>query len=331
MKIALCILFLFANGLLYSQQNLIYNGSFEEYYSCPTGNDLNDGQLEKVKGWWKPTFGTSDYFNSCNATVVGTPSNFWGYQPPFDGEGYVGLVLTEWTQDEGYFGYEYVQGNLISPLKQCQRYKYVMHVSMANASFYSMGRIGALFSQDTTGVNLTTSSRIQGEAQVYNKSLITDTTNWITVEGEFVAEGGEEFITIGYFFETIKDDTLYLQPSPFISTGAYFYIDSVSLFEKEFAPMECSEYQPDISNVFTPNDDLVNDFFSIEDYSLSKPRMQIFNRWGEQVAELDATKLNWDGKTNGDFCEEGVYFYCLQYFTAKGEEIKNGYIHLIRD
>src|SRR5690606_1785401 len=133
-----------------AQQNLVPNGSFEEYWECPTANDLNDGQFEKVKYWWKPTMGTSDYFNRCNNGIVGVPNNFWGHQEPYSGNGYVGLVPISINSLGNIDSYEYIQTQLTKSLKPCYQCYFYMYVCMANYSTHSLGRLGAVFSFDTT-------------------------------------------------------------------------------------------------------------------------------------------------------------------------------------
>jgi gliding motility-associated-like protein len=67
-------------------------------------------------------------------------------------------------------------------------------------------------------------------------------------------------------------------------------------------------------NVFTPNNDGVNDEFRITGFSeCSSYYLSIFNRWGQKIFETNTPeKTFWDGK-NGDKKEivEGVYYYIL--------------------
>lgn len=107
---------------LRAQENLVPNGSFEEYWDCPISNNLNNGQFEKAKGWWSPTNATPDYFNRCNNGIVGIPTNFWGYQEAFQGDGYVGFGPVAWTNDGQYVGFEYLRTELNSTLLLCVEY-----------------------------------------------------------------------------------------------------------------------------------------------------------------------------------------------------------------
>lgn len=67
-------------------------------------------------------------------------------------------------------------------------------------------------------------------------------------------------------------------------------------------------------NVFTPNDDQVNDFFEIDNLPPDNCENQflgisIFNRWGKLVFEDTRRDFRWDG--NG--FSTGVYYYLLKY------------------
>jgi gliding motility-associated-like protein len=91
-----------------------------------------------------------------------------------------------------------------------------------------------------------------------------------------------------------------------------------------------------LPNVFTPNGDGTNDAFSFTLKNGTVKTFAVYNRWGNLVAEvLEATKLTgaaWDGHTTaGEPCNDGVYFYVLEYTDAKGElKTKRGYVSLMR-
>lgn len=107
---------------------------------------------------------------------------------------------------------------------------------------------------------------------------------------------------------------------------------------------ECNyEYtEPIIPNVFTPNNDSINDVWR---FSLGKGNrlktLSIYNRWGNNLTtalskgEGVGQKHNmviWDGRTtSGIACESGVYFYVIEFTDSKGDvHRKNGYITLIK-
>jgi hypothetical protein len=72
-------------------QNLVPNGSFEEYTICP---DFS-GYVQYATGWENLHTNSADYFNRCQTNlIVGVPFNhsvsrnrrtgmdMWGWQPP---------------------------------------------------------------------------------------------------------------------------------------------------------------------------------------------------------------------------------------------------------
>lgn len=98
---------------------------------------------------------------------------------------------------------------------------------------------------------------------------------------------------------------------------------------------DCYNTEVVIPNVFTPNDDGINDTWYIDIRDASNISYSIYNRWGntiKQFASKSQSTVLWDGKTTpGEPCPDGVYYYIVEYTDGK-EEIKkrSGYISLIR-
>ncbi len=325
----LSIIFIFFIAFsIKAQENLIYNGSFEEYYSCPTGNDLNDGQLEKCKGWWKPTYGTSDYFNACNNSIVGVPSNFWGYQEALQGNAYVGFGACSWDKNTGVINdySEYIQSELTKSLKSCYEYKFTMYVCLSEYSTYAMKSIGTFFSLNTIGDNFDVV--IDTLPQVVNKDFfLKDSINWMKIEKTFIAHGGEKYITIGYFLSTIESDTLHIHTSNSFTEEdfSYYYIDNVSLIEIGMVPEElCNAQISNFPNIITPNNDGVNDLLNIEKWASFQMEISILNRWGNEITVLNKKNPIWDG--NG--CTDGIYYYIIKFKDY--EKQQTGFIQLVR-
>ncbi len=86
---------------------------------------------------------------------------------------------------------------------------------------------------------------------------------------------------------------------------------------------------PVIPNVFTPNNDGVNDSFKI-DVSEGSWELMIFDRWGSLVfASQQGQGTNWNGvNLQGIKADEGVYFYTLSD-EISGQTYK-GSLHLFR-
>ncbi len=87
-------------------------------------------------------------------------------------------------------------------------------------------------------------------------------------------------------------------------------------------------------NVFTPNNDLVNDYFAL-DANTTQTCLEydfeiiIYDRWGTPVYESTDLFFKWDGKDkNGNVYDTGVYFYTVK--TSLTDIVLKGFVHLQR-
>jgi gliding motility-associated-like protein len=311
-----------ASGLCKAQTNLIYNGDFELYDTCPSNPSLpGDLQIEHCLGWTAPTkLATSDYFNVCNNSgsgLAGVPHNLIGYQEPYNGNGYCGILAWVNQIDSNYSGgryiyREYLQTKIAKSLVAGQGYHFSFFVS-CDGNNYAIEKLGALFSQNNFNAN--SYDPIIETPQIINqKGVISDSVEWTEIEGSFISDGTEEYVTIGYFVnETDVNDTLNLF-GEFASTFSYYYVDGITLTENEIF----------IPNVFTPNQDNNNDYYTLH---FDFKSFIIYNRWGTKLFESNNNSKSWDGRDlNGNEASEGIYYYLLN------TEKKNykGFIQLLR-
>ncbi len=84
-------------------------------------------------------------------------------------------------------------------------------------------------------------------------------------------------------------------------------------------------------NVFTPNGDMINDYFKVTtqgDYSYD---FRVFTRTGTQVYFSHSPKITWDGKTiGGRDVPEGVYYFVIDSKETPAVTQVSGFIHLYR-
>ena len=86
-----------------------------------------------------------------------------------------------------------------------------------------------------------------------------------------------------------------------------------------------------IPNVFTPNNDSVNDVFRIYGKNILDFSCDIFDRWGLRMFSWDNIKVGWDGTTNGREVPAGTYFYIINAKDIDKKEIKKqGYFQLFK-
>ena len=241
-KIILCSFILSFSFFSQAQNcNLVNNPSFENYSSCPTrttpNNTSHNEGLWLLNNWSPPTQGSSDFFHICNNTVggitqgtVGVPINNFGYQIPRTGSGYGGL----WAVYGGSYR-EYMTTSLRCPLVAGEKYKVRFYVSLAGDNGKDSGG-SSKCGLDGLGAYLSNSAPSQGSAtilpltpQIVSTTIITDTLNWVVVEGVITAAGGEQFITIGNFTPTASISWQGIGGGACNVFGdyAYYFIDDV--------------------------------------------------------------------------------------------------------
>jgi len=91
--------------------------------------------------------------------------------------------------------------------------------------------------------------------------------------------------------------------------------------------------EQEIANVFTPNNDGINDCFPIEGIAkFVEVEIEIFNRWGATLFKSNNPKACWDGYApNGQKASEGTYFYVLSGKSTCHQNVQlHGTISLIR-
>ena len=78
-----------------------------------------------------------------------------------------------------------------------------------------------------------------------------------------------------------------------------------------------------LPNIFTPNDDGVNDIFKPTARGISTMKVDIYSRWGNYMYGWTTPNGFWDGHTvSGEACVSGVYFYVLEATGFDGKSYK---------
>ncbi len=220
--------------------NLVYNGSFEEYRHCPRQVDAV-GVLTLVEGWYQPTRGSADYFNVCGSRECGVPSNKLGQQLPHDGDGYCGIYCSKNDYRE------YLQTRLRRKLRSGDSIQLTFWASLSEESTGAVATLGGLFTKESISDTVRTiflakeREYLSDEIfqtiarpyipQVVNPidSTIVNTRGWQRVSGIFVAQGGEQYITIGNF--NLAEHSGYVDYDSLtrLLPGAYYYIDDITI------------------------------------------------------------------------------------------------------
>ncbi len=88
----------------------------------------------------------------------------------------------------------------------------------------------------------------------------------------------------------------------------------------------CHYYE--LPNVFTPNNDGINDYFIPFPYNyVDKIKLTVFDRWGVPVFETENPDINWNGTdmNSGKPVSDGTYYYICDVYEKRltGIEVRN--------
>ena len=126
-------IYLYSLSFLFSieseAQNIIVNGNFEQYSTCPT----NTGQFSTCSSWRAYTGASTDYYNLCagSSSNVSVPANFLGTQNAAGGVGYAGIITYEYSSGIDYKEYA---ASSFSALQTGVTYEFSMSISLSASS-----------------------------------------------------------------------------------------------------------------------------------------------------------------------------------------------------
>lgn len=257
-------------------QNLIPNGSFENYTSCPTGT----GQISQAPNWFPHTPNcTPDLYHACAFPgPMGVPTmgdTIYAY----DGDGMARIYLYS------SFGREFISTRLLDPLQAGQEYIFSIQIRLFSNDLIMCGSIGALVSQDSLTGFLATCEEINLVPQMArDSSLIMDQEGiWVNWTDTMLADGGEEWITIGNFRNNAN--------TPMTGTTfgtALYLLDDISLVEIMTVGVE--EPLVEFSIFPNPANDVVR--FKVQGTRSVRHRLSIHNSVGQEVANHQLSTIN---------------------------------------
>ena len=74
-----------------------------------------------------------------------------------------------------------------------------------------------------------------------------------------------------------------------------------------------------IPNIFSPNGDGFNDYFTVGLEDLASYSIMVFDRWGNRVYTSVNASISWDGTFNGKDVEQGVYTFIISFRGRDGD------------
>ena len=147
------------------------------------------------------------------------------------------------------------------------------------------------------------------------------TTNLMLLETENVYES----------YKICEGDSLMHNLGIFYNPGTYTFIVEIenecnyehTLFieveSKETCKIKnCKTYIP---NIFSPNNDGINDLFRPFSEVVTFEKLTIFDRWGNNLYETQERDPFWNGKFQGNDCMPGIYVYLIEGVCQNGDKI----------
>ena len=238
-----------------SRHNICPDPSFECYTSCPS--NVNTTKLHQLEHW-DQTSGTPDYYNSCSI-IMSVPNNIMGKEAARTGHGYVGMYLFD---KENYR--EFLSARLRQPLQKERWYVIKLYAALSENSGLATDAFEFLLSEkkpvdgdtinrfpdlatqlnarmpdDTTEIN-NIKAKIEELEQEEAERLIEikpqvinqpgnfgDSYTWKKICGMYLAEGGEQFITLGNFNDNANTPLKVMNDKA--GEFAYYFIDDFTV------------------------------------------------------------------------------------------------------
>ncbi|MCH2229205.1 MAG: T9SS type A sorting domain-containing protein [Crocinitomicaceae bacterium] len=306
-------LFLLLFGFNSIAQNLVKNPYFDSIpATCPC-----DGTFSLVMGteiakhWYTPNRGSSDFYHSCTVAPCNNiiPNVWQGHQLPFFGDGYAGIMLRS-TMFLEYA--EYIQTQLISPLEEDSTYCVEFYVNLGDSSGLAISQIGLYFSNDSLVQNNFDPFLVTPQIVSPPGAYLTNTSGWTKISGEFLALGGEEYITIGRFK---PKDSLQIMPSNLSAsntflTQSYYHVDGVSVLKT--GANDCDHTSSLFESVTVGNIVIYpNPTTGIFNVSGAIGNIEVFDFFGRLVLTSTTSEINMSDQP------KGIYFIRVEDFVKK--------------
>jgi len=239
MKQLTIIFFLIFYNIL-STQNLVLNPSFESQKTDKCVFNIG-GFNKMVSDWSTPNMASTDFFDACSKSENSGLKNYNGNQKPKSGNAYAGIYA---YTDKNYR--EYIQGQLSKTLVKGKQYKMTFYLSLADKSSFAIKDIEVLMTEEKLKPCYTSNScekaikpskATKKQFKMYSNSediYFSDKESWMEYSFEFMAEGYENYFSIGNFYRNPKTKKQNIvSDSPYFFS--YYYIDDVSIepLEKE--------------------------------------------------------------------------------------------------
>lgn len=296
-------------------QNLVVNPGFEEYKKGPLVT-YNSFATYQVKGWNLFTAGTPDWF--CNSPAIRSDKQHDHLVPtdigdvdPHSGNSYAGFIgFSRDPQGNEYS--EYPRGALNTKLISGRVYIVSFWIAQAFKSDLKIDSVGVCLFADNFIMD-TNTCQVKTKAQV--KIAIDTSKKWTLVQGEFIADGTEQFFVIGNFVVNFPRSGKYYTKPNAGWHNAYYFIDDISIVEKPEALSIVAGQKLTFNNILfeTGNSTLTTSSYAQLDQIVAAMKKQSTLK----VQISGHTDSDGDAKANQTLSEQRAVSV-KNYFISKG-------------
>lgn len=210
-----------------AQTNLVINPGFEETNYSSTGTrELNKaGYISNY--WYSPLDKRSPHLYMVPERSVAMANS---------GQNALGLILGGSKQKKTKF--EYVTGELSSPMVQGQAYCVSFSVLLHRSSKWAASDVGVLFHHDHKLIaNADNPQELEASLYINDKEPVLN-TKWLEYNGYYVASGGEKYLSFGTFGEGEAVELKELDIKPYFqmdgfNSKAYYQLDDVAVIAQD--------------------------------------------------------------------------------------------------
>ena len=279
--------------LIAKAQNLIPNPSFENTNDVTNAQVyLSETSFPGIHSWLNPThhnYAVKQVGRITSDTLEAIRGNINLYRP-YHGSANATIGMS-WVPWSPYCHKYFIQCKLLDTLQLGCTYRFslyilptAIHLSDQNpqtslglsAYFVSTKAMGFYFSQhrplDTvSAIGYSFDSvNIQPQVMLPQTHFITDTTNYTRVSGSFVAQGGEQYLTIGFFGPVISNDSTYIFRNGQTSVMTSGYMGGMSAVRFHIDSLNLHRVKPSPTLLTTSNDTAICPGDSLQLYSQAR-------------------------------------------------------------
>lgn len=183
---------------------------------------------------------------------------------------------------------------------------------------YATNKLGISFS--TISYNAYTNpAPIVNFAHIYTDSIISDTLNWTTISGSFIADSAYKYIIVGKFFDDAHTNKIKLcNADTAFGYGAYYFVDDIcvstdSIYASTWTEInDIKKSQNDVLVYPNPSSNEIQ--FEFKDYSPTK--IVISDNLGRYVLEKIIPKNSYYVKIDVSDLSPGFYYANLEYVNC---------------